>query len=296
MTVSDRVLPVIATPPMARGRLRFGWTWRVLLFFLLGLFPAILLVGALNTAPRERALGWSAFVIVSALASAAGFLFLRARWLVDEDGIQPHSLLVFRKLPHVPWSAVTEIAIGQQASLQGIFVRSRIGRPIFLSLGLDGLDAFAYFALAHAPGTIASPTLRRSLEARASALRPFSTMIVTPEIADPAESARQRVRDNPFYVLAVSREASRAEVERAGQKLLALLGVGASAARTYATPLGAAERTADKVRGALAELRVPEKRLAYELETRAEIATEARDDDPTRPWTGALAAVGWRRR
>src|SRR5262249_20794870 len=156
--------------------------------------------------------------------SVAAYIFLRARWFVDDAGIQPRSL-VFRQLPHVPWSAVTEIANGMQASAQGIFVRSRVGRPIFLSLGLEGLDVFAYFALAHASGAIASPTLRRSLEARAAALRPFAAMIVAPEIGDPAEAARARVRDNPFYVLGVSREASRAEVERAGQKLLALLGV-----------------------------------------------------------------------
>ena len=53
-------------------------------------------------------------------------------------------------------------------------------------------------------------------------------------------------RSNPFFVLEISTEASRAEVERAGQKLLALLTVGRTAVEHYHTPLGPAIRDADK--------------------------------------------------
>ena len=70
-----------------------------------------------------------------------------------------------------------------------------------------------------------------------------------------------RITNNPFYVLGLPPECARAEVEREGQKLLGMLKLGLSAARTYHTPLGHFERTSEKVREAMAELRDPDRRL-----------------------------------
>lgn len=119
--------------------------------------------------------------------------------------------------------------------------------------------------------------------------------------ADP--SALDKIRDNPFYVLGLRPEATRQQVEREGQKLLGMLELELASAARYATPVGPGERTADKVRVAMAELRDPERRLGHELWARLEpapppsTATEA----PARPrrkadapWEGALALLGWR--
>ena len=104
--------------------------------------------------------------------------------------------------------------------------------------------------------------------------------------------------DNPFYVLELAPECTRAEVERAGQKLLAMLELDLAGAHDYATPLGPGRRDPAKVREAMAELRDPQRRLFHELWAQ------------TRPWTGAipvanelasasgfsaaLTALGWR--
>ena len=66
-------------------------------------------------------------------------------------------------------------------------------------------------------------------------------------------------------MLGLRPDASRAEVERAAQKLLAMLEVGLSAASHYPTPLGQVERRAEAVRRAAAELRDPGRRLLHEL-------------------------------
>jgi hypothetical protein len=78
-------------------------------------------------------------------------------------------------------------------------------------------------------------------------------------------SARERILENPFYVLGLSTSCGRAEIEQEGQKLLALLELGLSSGATYRTPLGPAKRTPEMVRHAMAELRDPEKRLRHEL-------------------------------
>ena len=72
-------------------------------------------------------------------------------------------------------------------------------------------------------------------------------------------------RSNPFFVLEVSTQASRADVERAGQKLLGLLALGSASAAQYDTPFGPAARDADSVRQALATLRDPNGRVVHEL-------------------------------
>jgi hypothetical protein len=71
--------------------------------------------------------------------------------------------------------------------------------------------------------------------------------------------------ENPFFVLGVATEVSRIEVEREAQKLLGMLELGFAEARTYATPLGPRERTAEGVRAAVAALRDPYRRLVAEL-------------------------------
>ena len=75
----------------------------------------------------------------------------------------------------------------------------------------------------------------------------------------------ERVTRNPFYVLECEPKAPRAELERAGQRLLALLAVGGEAARRYAAPLGAFERDDELVRQSVARLRDPRERLLWEL-------------------------------
>ena len=77
--------------------------------------------------------------------------------------------------------------------------------------------------------------------------------------------SRERFTENPFYVLGLRPDCSRADLEREGQKLLAMLELGMESAKSYPTPLGPAQRTADAVRQAMAELRDPQRRLMHEL-------------------------------
>ena len=78
------------------------------------------------------------------------------------------------------------------------------------------------------------------------------------------ENAFARHLDNPFLVLGLAPAASSGEVERTGQRLLAMLAAGLAEASTYDTPFGAATRTSEKVRLAMAELRDPCRRLGHE--------------------------------
>jgi hypothetical protein len=102
---------------------------------------------------------------------------------------------------------------------------------------------------------------------------------------------RKSLEENPFLVLGIPTTATRMEVERAGQKLLAQLAVQSASAKTYASPFGPRERDETKVRTALAALRDPEQRALHEI-----WATLVTGNEPARPfvWTGALASVGWR--
>ncbi|AKT36844.1 hypothetical protein [Chondromyces crocatus] len=136
------------------------------------------------------------------------------------------------------------------------------------------------------------------------------------------DEALRRIRENPFYVLGLRPTASRMEVEREGQKLLGMLELQLASAALYTTPVGPGERTADKVRRAMAELRDPEKRLGYELWARlapatsgatgaaggempadaeeeellamaAEVARAEAREDPRAPFAEALEVFGW---
>lgn len=76
---------------------------------------------------------------------------------------------------------------------------------------------------------------------------------------------REKITRNPFYVLGLSPDCSRADLEREGQKLLGMLKMSMKGSAVYTTPLGSFERTEDLVRLALAELRDPDRRLVHEL-------------------------------
>ncbi len=76
---------------------------------------------------------------------------------------------------------------------------------------------------------------------------------------------QRRIGENPFYILGLSTDASRVEIEREGNKLLGMLKLGLSAVKTYLTPIGRYPRTEELVREAMAELRDPERRLVHEL-------------------------------
>jgi hypothetical protein len=108
------------------------------------------------------------------------------------------------------------------------------------------------------------------------------------------------IADNPFYVLELSPDCGRAEVEREGRKLLGMLELGLGQAATYPTPLGPQTRTADKVRVAMAQLVDPAARLQLELWARIpadasilEAGFDASID--AGGWNGARAALGWGR-
>lgn len=78
------------------------------------------------------------------------------------------------------------------------------------------------------------------------------------------ENHLRRHLANPFLVLELPPGVTREELERQGAKLLALLAASVGEAATYPTPLGPRERTPELVRGALAELRDPARRLLHE--------------------------------
>ena len=126
----------------------------------------------------------------------------------------------------------------------------------------------------------------------------------TPPGTPSPPAAHERLGDNPFYVLGLRPGSSRTEVEREGQKLLAMLELGLSKAERYPTPLGERDRTADKVRLAMAELRDPDKRLLHELWARlapeplplGDGAATGEGEERVRPWPEARVALGWGRR
>jgi hypothetical protein len=101
-------------------------------------------------------------------------------------------------------------------------------------------------------------------------------------------------RANPFFVLEVPTQASRAEIERAGQKLLALLALGSVSAESYQTPLGPGKRDADDVRQALATLREPNARVLNELWANiADTCDDQTAGHAAKAWEGCERLLGW---
>jgi len=119
------------------------------------------------------------------------------------------------------------------------------------------------------------------------------------------QAARDRLAQNPFYVLELRPDCTRAEVEREGQKLLGMLELELSGATHYRSPLGRHRRTPEQVRAAMAELRDPNRRLVHELwatlsvEPAPDVGQDEPDDDDDSsalaPFA-ALAALGFGRR
>ena len=101
-------------------------------------------------------------------------------------------------------------------------------------------------------------------------------------------------RNNPFFVLELKTDASRLDVERAAQRLLGLLAIGAQGADEYQTPFGPARRDADSVRQALGRLRDPLQRVRCELWANVPppVAPEA-TEALTAPWEVGARALGW---
>ena len=101
--------------------------------------------------------------------------------------------------------------------------------------------------------------------------------------------------DNPFFVLGVSCDATRMEIEREAQKLLGMLELGFVAAKSYATPLGPRERTPEAVRAAVAALRDPYQRLVAELWARnAPPMRESRAEPAPQGHPGLRRSLGWK--
>jgi hypothetical protein len=105
-----------------------------------------------------------------------------------------------------------------------------------------------------------------------------------------------KIVDNPFFVLGISPDASRIEIEREAQKLLGMLELDFAAVKTYTTPLGDRPRTPEAVRAAVAALRDPYQRLVAELWARhAPTETRVSDADDDAGWVPALrGSLGWR--
>ena len=99
---------------------------------------------------------------------------------------------------------------------------------------------------------------------------------------------------NPFYVLELGSDATPAEIERQGRKLLGLLELGSAKANAYASPVGRHTRDATMVRDAMAALRDPKRRarercLAAVLERTA--TPDAIDEDMDSPLRDAFDIV-----
>jgi hypothetical protein len=112
------------------------------------------------------------------------------------------------------------------------------------------------------------------------------------------EDVFARLRENAFHVLGLRPTCTRMEVERAGQKLLAMLELRLAEAAHYDTPVGRMPRTAEAVRAAMATLRDPQARLLHslwaQLPAKGSAPPSVRPE--AEPWAEALARLGWRRR
>jgi hypothetical protein len=106
------------------------------------------------------------------------------------------------------------------------------------------------------------------------------------------------IADNPFFVLGLSPDASRIEIEREAQKLLGMLELDFQDAKTYQTPVGPQPRTPEAVRAAVAALRDPYRRLVAELWARnaPPPRSVARPTTTTEsvPRLGLRRKLGWR--
>ena len=99
---------------------------------------------------------------------------------------------------------------------------------------------------------------------------------------------------NPFFVLELKTDATRADIERAGQRLLAKFTVSPDGVAMYQTPLGPAVRDADMVRQSLAALRDPVQRITHELWANIGSMEALRfQTSSARKWEDAERTIGW---
>jgi hypothetical protein len=211
-------------------------------------------------------------------------------WWVDGRGLEQRSLL--RRRHGVPWAEIT----GVNASAVTCFLHRGRAAPLRFSASVVGYGVLARFILERvSPQALGNEATRRALQAVQR--RGPSLFVLPPDRPPPADAGRRRWRENPFHVLGLAPDCSAADVERTGQKLLGLLALELASGRSYATPVGPAERTADMVRAAMAELRDPERRLRHEVwaalpvgEGAAASPASRHDDEP---WD-AMAALRWR--
>jgi hypothetical protein len=234
-------------------------------------------------------------IVVASLFAYLAVASAFAKWRVGDDGLERRTPLLPKK--RIPWDDVAQVYEGFE---QGVILRHGFGREVHFSpRSFVGLPALRWRVLALAPKTALTDAVRAVLEKR---LREPPGARVLPVRAaapkEPANDAPARWRQNPFFVLGLSPECSRADVERTGQKLLALLAIESGAAKQWKSPVGPGIRTADAVRAAMAELRDPERRVIHEAWARtfpeaSERATGPKEDH-LRPWDEAYRAIGWR--
>ena len=105
-----------------------------------------------------------------------------------------------------------------------------------------------------------------------------------------------KIIGNPFFVLGLSPDASRIEIEREAQKLLGMLELEFPHAKIYSTPLGDQHRTPEAVRAAVAALRDPYQRLVAELWARhAPPQGKAPETTEETGWIPPIrGSLGWR--
>jgi hypothetical protein len=265
---------------------------------------AMRVMGAIFLVPVLAAIAAGAVVggdvIAPSIVVAALFAFLAvvsafAKWRIGDDGLERLTPLLPRKL--VPWDDVAQVYEGFD---QGVIVRHGFAREVHFSpRSFVGVPALRWRVLARAPKTALTDAVRAVFETR---LREPPGARVPPVRAaapkEPASDAPARWRQNPFFVLGLSPECSRADVERTGQKLLALLAIESGTAKQWKSPVGPGIRTADAVRAAMAELRDPERRVIHEAWARtfpeAVERAEGSKEDPLGPWDEAYRAIGWR--
>jgi len=99
---------------------------------------------------------------------------------------------------------------------------------------------------------------------------------------------------NAFWVLGVSPEATPADVEREGRKILGLFGVGAKSASSYTCPLGTFRRDETMVREAMTALRDPKRRARERCLARLLDGASDRVVEPDAPLPNAFSIGGFR--
>ena len=268
--------------------------------------PWIRIPAALGLAFGVAMLGLGQVSMLAVVSAGLGLLVTVIglnEWRAAELGIERRFWL--RPPSRIEWNDLAAVEL--EPSLGNVVLRSKTGERFEVSVRMQGANELAGLVVERAKPDVMSEAVRATLERRFRRRR--SIPMAIPLVVDVADApggrddARGRWRENPFFLLGLSPECSGAEVERAGQKLLALLAIDSGPAKTVLTPLGERERTPDAVRAAMAELRDPERRLVHELWARLppkvpeDHATDhlpEGGDDPRRPWADARSATGGR--